>query len=128
MKRAQKHLELCEDIKCRYNANGGVCCFGIRRRYCYQEGRPSMDQVVDDFNKDIIREFEKNKSKIIKIRKYQFEIKTLVIDKIEAETIEDARQQIMKHLENGDYDISFREEASISDGEEIKEDDSDGQV
>ena len=55
------------------------------------------------------------------MKKFKFEIQCLIKDTIEANTVEEARRIILEYLENGNYDESFSEEASVSDGREIEE-------
>jgi hypothetical protein len=119
MKRAERRLYPCEDTACRFRSNSdGKCCFGIRERYCFMEGKPELDKVIDDFNKDMNREY--NRKRVIKLKKFKFEIQSLVVDEIEAETVEDACLKVMEYLEEGNYDDALREESSVSDGIEIQ--------
>lgn len=90
------------------------------------EGKPELDKVIDDFNKDMNREY--NCKRVTKLKKFKFQIQSLVTDEIEAETIEDARLKVMEYLEEGNYDVPLREDSNVSDGVELSEDDSDGQI
>ena len=56
------------------------------------------------------------------MRKFRFEIQSLVTEIIEAENVVEARLKVLEYLEEGNYDICFREECSVSDGVEIKGD------
>ena len=53
------------------------------------------------------------------MKSFKFEIQSLIVVIIKAEDIDEARNKVLEHLEDGVYDNLLSEDANVSDGKEI---------
>jgi len=55
------------------------------------------------------------------MKKYRFEIQTLITVEVEAENISDARILVIDNLYSGDYDNELSNDPYVSDGDETND-------
>lgn len=58
MKRAEKHLDSCEDKECKYSLNGTRCVYGLRKFGCVMEDPEKAEYIQA---KKFVERLEKDK-------------------------------------------------------------------